>query len=125
MYHIEVHDSFHAGHAVKLSSGAWEKSHVHDWQIRIFLSREQLDASGMVVDFNIVKKALRQILEVFEGKNLNEIETFQKNPTTEKIAWTIFDEMQKRFGSTDVSVTSVGVCEAENCWAWYEQSGND
>jgi 6-pyruvoyl-tetrahydropterin synthase len=119
MYLIEIQEHFNAAHAVQTPAGSWEQSHNHHWTLRIFFTRKRLNKFHMVVDFNLAKKVLTQVLEKLEGQNLNAIPAIGPSPTTELIARYIFDQTAAFLAETDVEVHSVALCEFDNAWAWY------
>ena len=71
MYMIEIQDQFTGAHAVVLPSGEREPSHTHCWQIRLFLTRKELDQHNMVIDFHAVQTLLKEILSPLQGCDLN------------------------------------------------------
>lgn len=61
--------------------------HGHNWIITVFCKAQQLNESGMVVDFTAIKERIQQMLD---HKNLNEV--FDFNPTAENIAKWVCDQ---------------------------------
>jgi 6-pyruvoyltetrahydropterin/6-carboxytetrahydropterin synthase len=55
--------------------------HGHNWIITIYCRSKELDCNGMVVDFTLVK---RKIKDRLDHQNLNDVLPF--NPTAENIA---------------------------------------
>lgn len=119
MFLVEIQEQFNAGHSVQVPGGAWEKPHVHQWRLRIFLTRRRLNKYHMVVDFHLAKKILRSVLDRLEGQDLNTIPAIGESPTAELVARYIFDEVSMFLGETEARVEAVALCEADNCWAWY------
>ena len=119
MFLVELKEKFIASHAVQIPNGKWEQSHQHQWELRVFLTRRKLNKFHMVVDFHVVKKVLRSILDKFEDQNLNNITAIGKSPTTELIARYIFDQLNASLAHHGVKVTSVALREENDCWAWY------
>jgi 6-pyruvoyltetrahydropterin/6-carboxytetrahydropterin synthase len=118
---IEIKDQFTAAHAVILPTGERESSHTHCWQVRLFLSRKELDQYNMVVDFHEVQVLLKQILSSLEGSDLNRVNGLGDSPTAELVARFIFDQLTEKISkiAPAVKVKSLALSEAENCWAWY------
>lgn len=119
MFFIELQDKFTASHAVPLPSGQQEASHVHQWRVRVFLGRDELDENGMVADFHWAGEHLRTILAGLEGKDLNQVRGLTPSPTAEVVTRFIFDNLTRRLDDPHLKITAVAVREAENCWAWY------
>ena len=125
MFLIEIQESFTADHAVQMPDGQWEPSHSHRWQVRIFLTRENLDAHHMVVDFHQAKELLRRVLDPLEGRNLRDIAEIGPSPTAELVSRYIFQQFDALLAPIGVMVKSLALSESENCWAWYTRNGNN
>ena len=50
----------------------------------------------MLVDFSLLKRMLREVLAVLDHSNLNDMEIFDNDPSAERIAKFIFNEIQKK-----------------------------
>ncbi len=120
MYTTVVDAGFSAVHRVPLADGTLEPRHGHDWTVRVHVSRPELDARGMVVDFCQVRSVLEAILTGLHHTDLNEHVAFSgRPPTAEWVARFVFD----RLGGEAVSgVSRVEVLEAPGCMAVYEPS---
>jgi 6-pyruvoyl-tetrahydropterin synthase len=121
MFVVEIREQFTARHAVQVPGGRWEKSHVHSWRLRIFLTRRRLNRYAMVVDFHLARRVVRAVLDRLEGRDLNTVKAIGKSPTTELVARHIFDQVSAFLGKTGVKVKSVALCETDDCWAWYAE----
>lgn len=121
MYMIEIKNRFTAAHAVVLPTGQRESSHSHCWQVRLFLSRKELDQHRMVVDFCQVQSLLKEVLAPLEGSDLNRVDALGDSPTAEVLARFIFDQISEKLApiAPTVKVKSLALSEAEDCWAWY------
>lgn len=97
MYEIMIEDSFDAAHALRGYQGPCENLHGHTWKVQIFLGGDELNKIGLLEDFKIIKKALKQILAEFDHKYLNELKIFKtENPSSENLARIIFEKMKKK-----------------------------
>ena len=121
MYMIEIQDQLIADYAVVFPSGEREPSHTHCWQFRLSLTRKELDQHNMVIDLHAVQTLLKEILSPLQGCDLNRNESLGPSPTAELVARFIFDRLTEKLAAIapDVRVKSLGVSEAQNCWAWY------
>ena len=119
MFQIELLETFSATHSVRMK-GKWETPHRHYWTVRLFFGREKLNRDFMVADFHETRMLVRSVLDHLEGKDLNHIKAIGKSPTTELIARYLFDQINTRLSETGLTIQSVGLCETENCWAWYQ-----
>ncbi|RJO65358.1 MAG: 6-carboxytetrahydropterin synthase QueD [Candidatus Omnitrophota bacterium] len=97
MYSIRVESSFSSAHNLRGYKGKCEALHGHNWKVEAVVSRETLDAAGMIVDFKVVKKELNRILEKLDHAYLNKIPYFKKhNPTSEQIAFYVYGQLKKK-----------------------------
>ncbi|MDR1211414.1 MAG: 6-carboxytetrahydropterin synthase QueD [Spirochaetaceae bacterium] len=97
MYTLRVEADFAAAHYLSHYHGKCEKLHGHNYRVRLFLKGSILDSGGMLADFGQVKDLLRDVLAVLDHGSLNDIESFKNDPSAERIARYIFDEVLARF----------------------------
>jgi 6-pyruvoyltetrahydropterin/6-carboxytetrahydropterin synthase len=124
--------------------------HGHSRRVDIVLAAEALDANDMVCDFKAVKAALKPFLDAWDhafcmNTDDPQFAFFQKtygaqivpftkkDPTSEVMAKTIFDELKRRLAGADgqpdpryvvptsVRVESVRVTETSSSWAEYSE----
>ena len=124
MYEIEVRSAFEAAHFIKGYDGKCARLHGHNWEVAAIVRGEKLDKLGMLIDFKILKAELNKVLDEFDHRFLNELETFaEDNPTAENLARQIFE----RFASNKIfngstKLYAVKVQETPNsCVTYYEQ----
>lgn len=120
MYELKVTGSFAAAHRLSMVTEKCENLHGHNWRIELFVKSEDLNSAGVVVDFGIIKKHLREILGELDHKYLNDLEPFKEmNASSENIAKYICDEVDKRMNVENVSVSRVTVWESDDACATY------
>ena len=118
MFEIEVYSNFSSAHRLREYKGKCENIHGHNWKVAAALSSDRLDKIGIVLDFKVVKRALREVLTRLDHKNLNSLSYFRKiNPTSENIAKFIFGELKRK----RLPVSSVSVWEADDSKATYRE----
>ena len=123
MYHVTIETHFAAAHYLRNYHGRCENLHGHNWKIEVTVSSDKLDAAGMALDFSILKKETKAILEQLDHRNLNEIEPFTKiNPSSENIAHFLFKQLTQTLRDYPVSLTCVTVWESQNSKASYSQT---
>ena len=74
MYHIRVEAEFSAAHRLVHYNGKCERFHGHNYKVRVWASGKELGEGGMLIDFGILKSALRELLDKeFDHQDLNQI----------------------------------------------------
>lgn len=135
MYKIKVTDKFSAAHRLLEYNGSCERLHGHTWKVELEIEGKKLDHLGLLIDFRIVKKYLKQIIDELDHQFLNEHPYFVKtNPTAENLAKFIYDKIKKSLelesldkqynkkNTIDYLLKSVSVWESENTVASYLES---
>lgn len=123
MFEIEVSAAFEAAHFIEGYAGKCARLHGHNWTVEAIIRGEELDELGMLVDFKILKAELKKILDDFDHRFLNELETFaQENPTAENIARKIYQRLAaSEIFSGSTKLHAVKVHESPNsCVTYYE-----
>ena len=118
MYELAVRGDFAASHVLRGYEGSCSKLHGHTWKVEVVLEQEGLDKIGMVADFKVVKKRLREFLERLDHVHLNDLPAFQEaNPTTEHLARYIFEEFSRE--CEPIRIKRVQVWESESASVVY------
>ncbi|MCX7830755.1 MAG: 6-carboxytetrahydropterin synthase, partial [Acidobacteria bacterium] len=82
MYELMVKLNFSAAHRVEDYPGNCERLHGHNWVVKIYAKKEELDNLGMVVDFRALKEKTKAVLSRLDHHFLNDVPPFDKiNPT--------------------------------------------
>ena len=83
----------------------------------MFAQGENLDKSGILIDFKILKKEVEEVLKLLDHKDLNDdVEYFKGlSPSSEVIARFIYKKLKEKF----YTITKVSVWETENSTATY------
>ena len=83
----------------------------------------------MLVDFKILKNAVREVIESLDHQNLNDLPQFKTgsaaNPTAENLAVFIYHSLQERLAETSkgIRVDKVRVYESPEAGAAYWEEG--
>jgi len=97
MFYITVEDKFSSAHQLRGYKGKCENLHGHNWAIKVTVMGDTLDETGMLLDFGILKKHLKEVLDYLDHKFINEIPPFDKiNPSAENISFFIFEKISER-----------------------------
>ena len=119
MYVLTTEAAFDAAHFLTNYEGKCKNIHGHRWRVVLSISGEPIN--GMVVDFGIVKKDLKDLCDYFDHtfivekdslkpelfKMLNEeftLRTVSFRTTAENFAKYFYDEMSKKYEVIDVTV---------------------
>jgi len=120
MYELKVVTKFAAAHQLTMVGEKCENLHGHNWKIEVYVTGEQTDDAGVLMDFGIIKKHVREIMALLDHKFLNELEYFQHSqPSSENIAYFVATQLQKRIESQPASVSKVTAWESDNASATY------
>ncbi len=119
-YLLIVRDSFAAAHRLVGSGGRCENLHGHNFKVELTVGGDDLDDSGMLMDFTDLKKTLKTILGDLDHRDLNELHPFaDSSPSSEKIAEYILQKASEDLDNAPVRVISVTVSESDNASATY------
>lgn len=66
MYIVRTEESFDSAHFLAGYNGKCSNIHGHRWKIVLEVSKEDLEDSGMVVDFTDLKQKLKKVADEFD-----------------------------------------------------------
>ena len=90
--------------------------------MEITVGAPDLNSEGILIDFRLVKKWLKEILDEMDHQHLNELPFFQgKNPSSENIAYYVYKALQPKVKEAAVKVLRVKVWESENSVVSYTE----
>lgn len=122
MYEITVEASFSAAHRLRNYQGPCENLHGHNWLVRATVRTETLDESGLGIDFRVLKRHLKSILDEFDHKDLNAVlDPLRINPSSENIARYIYEHLDTALADWNGTVARIDVYETPGCCAAYYQ----
>lgn len=111
-WRLKVKDKFQAAHFLKEYRGKCEKIHGHTFQVEVTVEVEELDKTGIGIDFSRIKAKLTETLP--DHTLLNDV--FPFNPSAENLARYFYSELRKHF-----PVKEVTVWESEDASATYTE----
>ena len=123
MYKVRVEDEFSAAHFLSHYKGKCEKLHGHNYKVRLWVKGEELDSGGMLLDFSVLKGALKEAAGFLDHSNLNDMEVFKNDPSAERIARFIFEKVKEKLhelGVKSACLEAVDVFETARNMARYE-----
>lgn len=95
MFEVRVEAEFAAAHFLSHYHGKCERLHGHNYRVLAHARGESLGEGGMLLDFSVLKKALRRVCEELDHRNLNDFDFFCNDPSAERIALYIFEGIKK------------------------------
>jgi len=123
MYEVTIIKSFSAAHMLKAVGGKCEELHGHNFKVESTVTAQELDQSGISIDFRNVKEWLQEILDTLDHKHLNELTSLLgENPSSENIARYIYKEMKLKVRRTELKVARVKVWESESAAVTYKEN---
>lgn len=135
MYIVRTEESFDSAHFLAGYDGKCRNIHGHRWKVVLEVSKEELDAGGMVIDFTDLKHELKNFVDILDHsfiieKNSLKYITYKAlkdegfrivemdfRPTAENFAKYIFDEFRKK----GFDIRAVEVYETPKNSARYEE----
>jgi 6-pyruvoyltetrahydropterin/6-carboxytetrahydropterin synthase len=121
MFELRVVTRFAAAHRLTMVGEKCENLHGHNWKIEVYVQGRDLDQGGVLVDFGIVKRHVRSLMETLDHKFLNELDYFQNGtpPSSENIARYVADSLADRLEIPGIRVSRVTAWESEDASATY------
>ena len=93
MFEVRITDDFAAAHFLRDYNGKCENLHGHNYKVYVHVEGNGLDEGGMLLDFTLLKTALKEVLSKIDHTNLNDIAIFDQNPSAERIAVYIYNHI--------------------------------
>ena len=119
MFELKAQLYFSAAHHWLNSDGECENQHGHNWLVEAYVKGEALDKSNILVDYKVLKRELKTVLDLLDHKDINELPYFKnESPSSEIIAMFIYNKLKEKI----VQVSKVSVWEtATSCASYYEE----
>lgn len=94
MFELKVKDHISSAHVLVGYDGPCAQLHGHTWHVEITVAGEALDRIGLLADFKVIKKKLKDVLMPLDHVNLNDLSAFAGiNPSTENLARHIYKQL--------------------------------
>ncbi len=114
MYDIFIDTHFAGAHHLRNYNGKCENPHGHNWKVKVTVRVEELDQCDLGIDFTLLKKIVKEVIDQLDHKDLNELPFFQDvNTSSERIAEFIYKEVDSRLDSDRYSLYTVMVKETD------------
>ncbi len=120
MYDIFIDTHFAGAHHLRNYPGSCERPHGHNWKVKVTVRAYQLDECGMGMDFKLLKKIVKEVIDKLDHQDLNTLSYFQeKNPSSEYIAEFIYSEVESYLKPETHRLQSVMVKETDTQGVYY------
>jgi 6-pyruvoyltetrahydropterin/6-carboxytetrahydropterin synthase len=121
MFEVSVEQTFAAGHALRNYKGKCENVHGHNYRVRITMQGDQLDSTGLLVDFLDVKRLIGGVVDYLDHQFINDLPPFDElNPSAENIAKYFYDRVSGGLkNEVPVRVSEVTIWETDTSSAVY------
>jgi 6-pyruvoyltetrahydropterin/6-carboxytetrahydropterin synthase len=121
MFEVTVEQTFAAGHALRNYHGKCEDVHGHNYRVRITVEGEQLDATGLLVDFIEVNQLITGAVAYLDHRFINDLPPFDEiNPSAENMAKYFYDRLNGGLkNEVPVRISEVRVWETDTSSAVY------
>jgi len=118
MFSVRIEDGFSAAHFLTRYHGKCERLHGHNYKVFVTASGPRLDEGGMLLDFGVMKAALRKVTSELDHTSLNDHPAFSDGcPSAERIALFVFDKLKADL--PEAKLTLVEVFETDRNRATY------
>ena len=106
---------FEASHFLPEYDGACNRLHGHSYKMQVTVSGSVDEATGMVIDFNVLKSIVnKEVVDKYDHRFLND---FFSNPTAENMVQHIFRELNVKFSKMGLTLESVKLWETASSFA--------
>ena len=121
MFEVSVEETFAAGHALRNYKGKCENVHGHNYRVMVTVQGEQLDASGLLVDFLDIKRLMGGVIDYLDHRFINDLAPFDEiNPSAENIAKYFYDRLSGGLkNDVPVRISEIRVWETDSSSAVY------
>lgn len=123
MFEVTVEAGFSSGHYLRNYYGKCENPHGHNYRVLVTLAGKELDETGLLLDFKLLKNLLRPVVERLDHQMINDLEPFTElNPSAENLARYFFDqtaEQLRELTQGRVRVKDCTVFETDTSFARY------
>ena len=72
MYEVTVESGFSSGHYLRNYHGKCENPHGHNYKVRLTLRGRELDPTGLLLDFKMLKQVMRPVIDRIDHQMLND-----------------------------------------------------
>ena len=116
MFELKAQMYFSAAHHLLNYDGVCENQHGHNWLVEAYVQGTELDKSNILVDYKVIKKNLKEVLDYLDHKDINELPEFKEiSPSSEMLAGFIYERMKEKIPQ----ISKISVWETSTSCASY------
>ena len=123
MFEVTVEAGFSSGHYLRNYHGKCENPHGHNYKVFVTLKGEELDETGLLLDFKMLKHVLRPVIEYLDHQMINDLRPFDEiNPSAENLARYFYEQTCRQLREMTggrVLVKDATVYETDTSFARY------
>jgi 6-pyruvoyltetrahydropterin/6-carboxytetrahydropterin synthase len=123
MFEVTVEAGFSSGHYLRNYHGKCENPHGHNYKVFVTLIGEELDETGLLLDFKMLKQVVRPVVEYLDHRMINDLKPFDEiNPSAENLARYFYLETRQQLHEMTggrVTVKDSTVYETDTSFARY------
>ena len=118
MYEIKTQMYFSAAHHLLNYEGECENQHGHNWLVEAYVKGTELDKSNILIDYKVLKRHLKSVLDLLDHKEINELPDFNGiSPSSETLARYIYQKMKENVPQ----ISKISIWETStSCASYYE-----
>ncbi len=119
MFELKAQMYFSAAHHLLNYDGECENQHGHNWLVEAYVKGEKLDKSNILIDYKVLKREMKKVLDLLDHKDINELPYFKgESPSSEIIARFIYTKLKDNIAQ----ISKVSVWEtATSCASYFEE----
>ncbi|QMV19301.1 6-carboxytetrahydropterin synthase QueD [Granulicella sp. 5B5] len=126
MFEVTVQAGFSSGHYLRNYQGKCENPHGHNYRVLVTLVGAELDETGLLLDFKLLKHVLRPTVDYLDHNMINDLEPFTTlNPSAENLARYFFQKTADQLHQMTagrVRVKDCTVYETDTSYAKYYEA---
>jgi len=123
MFEVTVEAGFSSGHYLRNYHGKCENPHGHNYKVFVTLIGEELDETGLLLDFKMLKQVVRPVVEYLDHQMINDLKPFDEiNPSAENLARYFYQQTRQQLQDMTggrVRVKDSTVYETDTSFARY------
>jgi 6-pyruvoyltetrahydropterin/6-carboxytetrahydropterin synthase len=120
MYRTGLSATLAATHVLAAGPAEERTEHAHDYRIEVAVAGDRLDEKGYLIDIDVLRHALAQVLDRYQGRCLNGLPEFSSTPPSlENLCREVHRRMGPALEGRGKSLT-VRIWEDREAWASYE-----